>query len=92
MPPANGQSGQSLPPSGRVKVERRRQTKNGRVKLKLTLMGVSVDKCSICLSQFKDAEVACFGAHCQHAFHEYCLERWSAVNPSCPLCRQILVQ
>lgn len=57
----------ALPPSGRVKVERRRVTKDGRVKLKLTLMEVVVDKCSICLSQFKEAEVACLGTRCPHA-------------------------
>ena len=56
-----------LPPSGRVKLERRRVTKDGRVKLKLTLMDTVVDKCSICLSQFKDAEVACLGTNCPHA-------------------------
>jgi hypothetical protein len=42
--------------------------KDGRVKLKLTLMGIVVDKCGICLTQFKDAEVACLGTHCQHAY------------------------
>ena len=56
------------PPAGRVEVQRRRVTKDGRVKLKLALMGVVVDKCGICLTQFKDAEVACLGTHCQHAY------------------------
>jgi len=77
----------ALPPSGRVKLERRRVTKDGRVKLKLTLMGVVVDKCSICLSQFKDTEVACLGTHCRHAFHEYCLKCWIVKSRTCPLCR-----
>ncbi len=61
------EEGVELPPSGRVKLERRRVTKDGRVKLKLTLMEVVVDKCSICLSQFKEAEVACLGTRCPHA-------------------------
>lgn len=56
-----------VPPSGRVQLQRRRAMKDGRVKLKLTLMGVAVDKCGICLSQFKDADVACLGTHCEHA-------------------------
>lgn len=76
-----------VPPSGRVRLERRRVMKDGRVKLKLTLLGEPVDKCGICLSQFKDAEVACLGTHCQHAFHEYCLKRWLVRSRSCPLCR-----
>ncbi|KAI0806236.1 hypothetical protein BC629DRAFT_1486424 [Irpex lacteus] len=81
------EEGLKLPPSGRVKLERRRVMKDGRVKLKLTLMEVVVDKCSICLSQFKEAEVACLGTMCPHAFHEYCLKRWIATRRSCPLCR-----
>ncbi|GJE85116.1 RING-type domain-containing protein [Phanerochaete sordida] len=76
-----------VPPSGRVRLERRRTMKDGRIKLKLTLLGEHVDKCGICLSQFKDAEVACLGTHCQHAFHEYCLKRWLVRSRACPLCR-----
>lgn len=55
------------PPEGRVECMRRRVMRDGRVKLKLVLMGVTVDKCGICLSQFRDAEVACLGTQCQHA-------------------------
>ena len=56
-----------IPPAGRVQLQRRRTMRDGRVKLKLTLMGSTVDKCGICLSQFKDTEVACLGTSCQHA-------------------------
>ncbi|TFY53377.1 hypothetical protein EVJ58_g9483 [Rhodofomes roseus] len=52
---------------GRIEVERRRITKDGRVKLKLTLLGVVVDKCGICLSQFKDEELAALAPMCQHS-------------------------
>ena len=55
-----------LPPSGRVELKRRRVTEDGRVKLKLTLMNVVVNKCGICMSQFKEAEIACHGGHCAH--------------------------
>ncbi|KZT24845.1 hypothetical protein NEOLEDRAFT_1178924 [Neolentinus lepideus HHB14362 ss-1] len=58
---------ENMPLLGRIDVDRRRVTKDGRVKLKLSLAGVSVDKCGICLSQFKDAEWAAIGAECQHA-------------------------
>jgi hypothetical protein len=51
----------------KIEVQRRRVTKDGRVKLKLSLLGVSVAKCGVCLSQFKDAEWAALGATCQHA-------------------------
>ncbi|CAE6456662.1 unnamed protein product [Rhizoctonia solani] len=38
---------------GLIEIQRRRVMKDGRVKLKLSLMGVGVDKCGICLTQFK---------------------------------------
>ena len=56
------------PLMGRIEVERRRVTKDGRVKLKLTLLGVVVDKCGICLSQFKDEEPAALAPICQHSY------------------------
>ncbi|EPS96137.1 hypothetical protein FOMPIDRAFT_61871, partial [Fomitopsis schrenkii] len=78
------------PLTGRVEVERRRVTKDGRVKLKLTLLGVIVDKCGICLSQFKDEELAALAPVCQHSFHEKCLRRWLAMKRTCPICRNTL--
>ncbi|THH10860.1 hypothetical protein EW146_g8238 [Bondarzewia mesenterica] len=83
------------PPSpaiGRVELQRRRVTKDGRVKLKLSLLGVTIDRCSICMSQFKEGELAGLGTGCQHAsvffvFHEKCLSSWLARNRTCPLCR-----
>ncbi|KAH7905952.1 hypothetical protein BJ138DRAFT_1016970, partial [Hygrophoropsis aurantiaca] len=75
---------------GKVEVERRRVTRDGRVKLKLSLLGLVVDKCSICLSQFRDKESGVLGAKCQHTFHEKCLRGWLARNQTCPLCRERL--
>ena len=49
-------------------MHRRRTVRDGRTRVKRTLMGAPVDKCGICLSLFKDAEVACWGTHCQHAY------------------------
>ena len=43
-------------PEGTVEVVRRRVTRDGRIKLKLSLLGVAVDRCQICLAQFKDRE------------------------------------
>ncbi|OCB86621.1 hypothetical protein A7U60_g6300 [Sanghuangporus baumii] len=53
-------------PLGRVEVLRRRVTKDGRTKLKLALLGVVVDKCGICLVQFKGDAFACL-LPCRHA-------------------------
>ncbi|KIP04369.1 hypothetical protein PHLGIDRAFT_19992 [Phlebiopsis gigantea 11061_1 CR5-6] len=62
--------------------------RDGRTRVKRTLMGEPVDKCGICLTEFKDAEVACLGTRCPHAFHEYCLKRWVVQGKRmCPLCR-----
>jgi hypothetical protein len=44
-------------PVAPVQVERRRITKDGRKKLKLSLMGVVIDRCSVCMSQFKQHEL-----------------------------------
>jgi hypothetical protein len=72
-----------------IQVQRRRITKDGRVKLKLVLLGVGVDKCGICFTQFKDGDMAALGSSgCQHAFHGKCLNSWYTRSRTCPLCRQ----
>jgi hypothetical protein len=73
--------------SGNIEVQRRRTTKDGRVKLKLALLGIAVDRCGICMTQFKKAESARLSEGCRHAFHERCLGRWVARSRTCPLCR-----
>ena len=52
-------------PCGRIEVLRRRITKDGRKKLKLALLGIVVEKCGICLSQFREGAEA-FLLPCQH--------------------------
>ena len=44
---------------GKVECERRRRTKEGKIKQKLSVVGVRVDKCAICLAQFKEGAFAC---------------------------------
>jgi len=75
-------------PAGLIEVQRRRVTKEGRVKLKLALLGVrlGVDKCGICLTQFKEGALASL-LQCHHAFHERCLTKWLMRSRTCPLCR-----
>ncbi|KAG5338752.1 hypothetical protein C0989_006274, partial [Termitomyces sp. Mn162] len=65
----------NVPLLGNVRLERRRTTKDGRVKLKLGLLDAAVDKCGICLTQFRSGDVAQLGSVCRHAFHEKCLGR-----------------
>ncbi|OAX38284.1 hypothetical protein K503DRAFT_691814, partial [Rhizopogon vinicolor AM-OR11-026] len=71
---------------GRVELERRRVTSDGRVKMKLSLLGVTVQKCAICMSQFKRGDYGVLGEKCRHAFHKRCLSPWLATNHTCPLC------
>lgn len=39
--------------------------------------------CSICLEDSTDCQLN----PCSHTFHQTCLLRWCAINPSCPMCR-----
>lgn len=73
--------------TGGIEVQRRRTTKDGRVKLKLALLGIAVDRCGICMTQFKKAERARLSERCRHAFHERCLARWVVRSRTCPMCR-----
>ncbi|KAH7887134.1 hypothetical protein F5I97DRAFT_1807577, partial [Phlebopus sp. FC_14] len=75
---------------GNVELERRRVTRDGRVKLKMSLLGVTVERCAICMSQFKHGDRGILGAKCNHVFHEKCLASWLARNQTCPLCRERL--
>jgi len=72
---------------GRVEVVRRRVTRSGKVKLKMVLQGVGVDRCGVCAMQFRDQESAVIGTRCLHAFHERCAGSWLVRgNCSCPTC------
>lgn len=53
---------------GEVELVRRRVTRDGRVKLKVTLLGVAVEKCAICMTQFKEGDAGVLGATCKHAY------------------------
>ncbi|CAE8596014.1 unnamed protein product [Polarella glacialis] len=46
------------------------------------------EDCAICLTRLQHGEsVARLCANWQHSFHERCLEPWSILGGSCPLCR-----
>ena len=46
-------------PVARVELERRRVSAAGKVKQKLSVTGVRVDRCGICLQQFREGQLAC---------------------------------
>ncbi|KAG2128167.1 hypothetical protein BD769DRAFT_738131 [Suillus cothurnatus] len=68
---------------GLVELARRRVTSYGRVRLKLLLLGVNVQKCTI-------GDHGVLGAKCHHAFYQRCLIPWLARIQTCPLCREHL--
>ncbi|XP_064958455.1 RING-H2 finger protein ATL70-like [Musa acuminata AAA Group] len=43
--------------------------------------------CSICLSDYKDADVLRALPECGHLFHVKCVDPWLRLRPTCPLCR-----
>ncbi|KAI5345710.1 hypothetical protein PRUPE_2G178600 [Prunus persica] len=43
--------------------------------------------CSICLCDYKDAEMLRMMPECRHYFHLMCLDAWLKLNGSCPVCR-----
>ena len=45
------------------------------------------EECSICLNTF-DNEISILD--CGHKFHTSCIERWSQIKPTCPLCRKFI--
>ncbi|KAG7448595.1 uncharacterized protein BT62DRAFT_929682 [Guyanagaster necrorhizus] len=95
MGPASATLTPSSPPLptpklGRVSVERRRVMKDGRVKLKLVLLERKVDRCGVCLAQFKEADRGALSSSCGHAFHEVCLRKWLMRSRTCPMCRETL--
>ncbi|MCD9640915.1 hypothetical protein HAX54_026651 [Datura stramonium] len=43
--------------------------------------------CSICLCDYKDAEMLRMLPDCKHYFHVVCIDAWLKLNASCPVCR-----
>ncbi|KAF9068578.1 hypothetical protein BDP27DRAFT_1144173, partial [Rhodocollybia butyracea] len=68
-------------------VRRQNTLTTGQVKTKLSLLDVTVDKCGVCMNQFRENDSGAMNANCQHPFHESCLRRWLALSRTCPLCR-----
>ena len=47
---------------------------------------LTMEECPICLEPM----VVGLVLRCQHIFHEACIDKWSAVDDSCPVCRTSL--
>lgn len=49
------------------------------------------EACSICHEEL-GIETECKKLDCNHIFHNYCINRWSEINNTCPLCRKSNVE
>ncbi|XP_073029140.1 RING-H2 finger protein ATL67-like [Primulina eburnea] len=43
--------------------------------------------CSICLCEYREAEMLRMLPDCRHCFHVMCVDAWLKLNASCPVCR-----
>ncbi|OEL14777.1 hypothetical protein BAE44_0024203 [Dichanthelium oligosanthes] len=53
--------------------------------------GVSAAECAICLGEFGDGDKVRVLPRCYHGFHVQCIDMWLATHPSCPICRNSLL-
>ncbi|WFD03474.1 hypothetical protein MOBT1_002165 [Malassezia obtusa] len=70
-------------PVGRVELDQQRVSSSGKLKKKLSVVGVRVDRCGICLQQFREGQPACI-----FPFHDECTVQLLRTSRLCPLCRQ----
>lgn len=75
-------------PCGPVYIESRRVTREGKTKSKLACLGLRVERCTVCMSQFKEGQMAVV-LGCLHVFHEEpCAKTWFRTRSrACPTCR-----
>ncbi|KEI40421.1 uncharacterized protein L969DRAFT_17071 [Mixia osmundae IAM 14324] len=71
----------------KIELGMRRRDAAGKVKQKLFCAGVRVNKCSICLVQFRPEELAAMLPSCTHVFHCGCVQKWLKRSHQCPVCR-----
>ncbi|GKU91495.1 hypothetical protein SLEP1_g5361 [Rubroshorea leprosula] len=43
--------------------------------------------CSICLDEYRDADMLRLLSGCGHIFHQGCVDPWLMLHPTCPVCR-----
>ncbi|KAG7948962.1 hypothetical protein I3843_13G036200 [Carya illinoinensis] len=43
--------------------------------------------CSICLADYRDADLLRLLPDCGHLFHRKCVDPWLRLHPTCPVCR-----
>ncbi|KAK9913101.1 hypothetical protein M0R45_036926 [Rubus argutus] len=60
-----------------------------------TLDSISINSsrscCCICLADFEDKDVLRSVPYCGHFFHQICIDKWLQLHPTCPICRNSLL-
>lgn len=51
-------------------------------------MNMKSKTCAICLEKISFINKK--RTHCNHFFHKKCLNKWLSLNPTCPLCKDLL--
>ncbi|GMK54352.1 hypothetical protein CspeluHIS016_0109380 [Cutaneotrichosporon spelunceum] len=74
----------------RVVVDSRRVTASGKVKIKLSVLGVRVANCPVCLAQYRGDDAAVLFP-CGHVSHDSCARRWLRESNDCMVCRRKLI-
>lgn len=46
-------------------------------------------ECPVCKETYKQRDKMCL-TPCKHVFHNECLEKWVAIAPTCPVCRNVV--
>lgn len=73
--------------SAPVFCECRRVDKRGRIKSKLSVVGIRCVECAICLLRMREHQMGTVFPGCLHVFHTKCIERWLTQSRFCPTCR-----
>lgn len=79
-------------PVAPVELVRRRVDKQGRVKQKLSVVGVRCIDCAVCMSRFRVADLGVALPRCLHVFHASCIQKWMRGSRTCPVCREEVVE
>ncbi|BEJ11060.1 hypothetical protein CspHIS471_0104820 [Cutaneotrichosporon sp. HIS471] len=73
-----------------VVVDSRRVNAAGKVKIKLSVLGVRVTNCPVCLAQYRGDDSAVLFP-CGHISHDSCARRWLRESDACMVCRNKLI-
>ncbi|XP_030531698.1 RING-H2 finger protein ATL70 [Rhodamnia argentea] len=54
---------------------------------KLEKKGSTASCCTVCLADYKGADMLRVLPDCGHLFHQKCIDPWLQLHPTCPVCR-----